>query len=137
MDISHTWNIFHPHGSFYELSKCIYQGKIYHTFYNVMPEKKLKSNLSNNIRNCVNCWEFHTLSEVCNFCICNRKSVFRPHVVGHNSHWNTGLSPVWIRRWAFKLLDWVNRAWQMSHSYGFSPVCIRKWRFNLNVSGLA
>ena len=99
------------------------------------------------------------LSDVCNFCMCNLKSVLRPHVVGHwkknvskfvtmlisrnfcllltNSHWKTGLSPVWIKRWAFKLLDWVNRAWQMSHSYGFSPVWMRKWRFSLKVSGLA
>ena len=34
--------------------------------------------------------------EVCNFCTCNLKSTFRPQVVGHNSHWKTGLSPVWI-----------------------------------------
>lgn len=33
------------------------------------------------------------LSEVWSFCTCIRRSVLRPHVVGHNSHWNTGLSP--------------------------------------------
>lgn len=54
-------------------------------------------------------------SEVWSFCTWIRKSVFRPHVVGHNSHWNTGLSPTeWIILWALREFDCVNRAWQMS-----------------------
>ena len=56
------------------------------------------------------------ISAVCSFWTCSRRSVFLPHVVGQSSHWKTGLSPVWMRRWAFRELLCVNRAWQMSHS---------------------
>ena len=48
--------------------------------------------------------------EVCNFCTCNLKSTFRPQVVGHNSHWKTGLSPVWIslKNWRKKQHSFKN-----------------------------
>lgn len=54
-------------------------------------------------------------------------------------------SPLWINLCAFREFDWVNLAWQMSHSYGFSPVWILKnyekcktsWNFAVkNVSHL-
>lgn len=54
-------------------------------------------------------------SLVCNFWTWIRRSVFRPQVVGHSSHWKTGFSPTeWIILWAFNEFDWVKRALQMS-----------------------
>ena len=42
--------------------------------------------------------------------------------VNNNVQWRSYICiPVWIVLCAFKLLLWVNLAWQMSHSYGFSP----------------
>ena len=41
-----------------------------------------------------------------------------------------GFSPVWMRRWVFKLLDVLKPFWQKSQTYGRSPVCILTCRSN-------
>ena len=110
MDIGHTWSIFHLRVfSYVPIHRWLFcKMDILHAlnikkdetdnFYTFTFNVYLSGNAFPHILQWTGCtavWSFWTWS---------RRSVFLPHVVGHNSHWNTGLSPVWIRRCAFNEL---------------------------------